>query len=79
MVEHTQIIRRQQPTNCLSVFDHFMGLALKDLIHFSSVLYFYSSYKRFQWVQKYNPSLKWIKHIDVQSYSAQIKLSLLGL
>ena len=23
--------RRQQPTNCLSVFDHFMGLALKGL------------------------------------------------
>ena len=31
MVKHTQIIRRQQPTNCLSVFDHFVGLALKGL------------------------------------------------
>ena len=29
MVKHTQTIRRQQPTNCLSVFDHFVGLALK--------------------------------------------------
>ena len=29
MVKHTQTIRRQQPTNCLSVFDHFMRLALK--------------------------------------------------
>ena len=28
MVKHTQAI---QPTNCLSVFDHFVGLALKDL------------------------------------------------
>ena len=29
MVKHTQTIRRQQPMNCLSVFDHFVGLALK--------------------------------------------------
>ena len=28
MVKHTQTIRR----NCLSVFDHFVGLALKELI-----------------------------------------------
>ena len=32
MVKHTQTIRRQWLTNCLSVFDHFVGLALKDLI-----------------------------------------------
>ena len=31
MVKHTQIIRRQQPTNCLSLFDHFVKLALKGL------------------------------------------------
>ena len=31
MVEHSQTIRRQNPTNCLSVFDHFVGLALKGL------------------------------------------------
>ena len=31
MIKQTQIIRRQQPTNCLSVFDHFVGLALKGL------------------------------------------------
>ena len=31
MVKHTQIIRRQQPTNYLSVFDHFVGIALKGL------------------------------------------------
>ena len=31
MVKHTQKIRRQQPTNCLSVFDHFLELALKWL------------------------------------------------
>ena len=31
MVKHTQTIRRLLPTNCLSVFDHFLGLALKGL------------------------------------------------
>ena len=31
MVKHTQTIRRQQPTNYLSVFDHFVGLVLKGL------------------------------------------------
>ena len=29
MVKLTQTTRRQQPTNCLSVFESFMGLALK--------------------------------------------------
>ena len=31
MVKHTQTVRRQKPTNYLSVFDHFVGLALKGL------------------------------------------------
>ena len=32
MVKHTKTFRRQQPTNCLSVLDHFVELALKGLI-----------------------------------------------
>ena len=32
MVKHTQTIRRQKPTKCLNVFDHFVGLALKGLM-----------------------------------------------
>ena len=32
MVKHTSTIRRPQSRNCLSVFDHFVGLALKVLI-----------------------------------------------
>ena len=32
MINHTQTIRRQEPTNFLSVFDYFVGLALKALI-----------------------------------------------
>ena len=31
MVKHTQTIHRLLPTNYLSVFDHFVGLALKEL------------------------------------------------
>ena len=31
MVKHTETIRRPLPKNCLSVFDHFVGLALKGL------------------------------------------------
>ena len=31
MVKHTQTIRRLLPLNCLSVFEHFVGLALKRL------------------------------------------------
>ena len=31
MAEFTQTIRRQQPTNCLGVFDYFVGLALKGV------------------------------------------------
>ena len=31
MVKHTQTIRQVFPNNCLSVFDHFVRLALKGL------------------------------------------------
>ena len=31
MVKGSQTIRQQQPTNYLSVFDHFVGLAPKEL------------------------------------------------
>ena len=31
MVKHTQTIRQLLLTNCLSVFDHFVGLAIKWL------------------------------------------------
>ena len=32
MVKDTQTIRWQEPTSCLSVFDHFVELVLKALI-----------------------------------------------
>ena len=31
MFKHTQTIRPLLPTNCLSVFDHFVGMALEGL------------------------------------------------
>ena len=34
MVKHTEVDRRQQPTNCLSAFDHIARLALKRLTHY---------------------------------------------
>ena len=34
MVKYTQTICRLLPTNCLSVFDHFMGLVLERLRSF---------------------------------------------
>ena len=33
MIKHTQAIRWKESTNCLSVLDHFVGLALKGLIN----------------------------------------------
>ena len=43
---NTQTIRRLLPTNCLSVFDHFVGLTLKELkiIQFISVCSFLNSH-----------------------------------
>ena len=32
MVKHVQTISRQQSMNCLSVFDYFVGLTLKELL-----------------------------------------------
>ena len=37
IVKHTQPTGPQGPTNCLSVFDHFVGLTLKGL--YSIILY----------------------------------------
>ena len=44
MVRHTQIISGNLPTNCLSVFDHFVGLALKRLKKIFKKYSFVSAY-----------------------------------
>ena len=33
LVKHSETIRQLLPTNCLSVFGHFVGLALKGLTY----------------------------------------------
>ena len=43
MVKYPRTIRRENPTNCLSVFDHFVGLALKGLISFNKIFEFVSA------------------------------------
>ena len=50
-------------TNCLSVFDHFVGLVCKRLSHFMSVVSFYSLIRKplvfcFQVVKKENSGIK---------------------
>ena len=45
MVKHTQTIRREKLTNCLSVFDHFVKLALKGL---EVILRFKNNQRQFQ-------------------------------
>ena len=49
MIKYTQIIRWQQPTNCLSESDHFVGLALKAsrqniVYHFYRSMFFIALY-----------------------------------
>ena len=50
MVKQIQTIRRQKPTNCLSLFDRFVGLALKglnpQLTHFMLLVSFYTPWKQ---------------------------------
>ena len=47
MVKHTQTIRCQEPANCLNVFNHFVGLALPQLLQ-NLVL----SLKLLKWTEK---------------------------
>ena len=39
MVKQTQTVHRLLPTNCLSAFDHFMGLGFKGIKCNDSVSY----------------------------------------
>ena len=49
MVKYTQTIRWQQSTNCLSVFYHLVGLALKGLRIMEKLLRLDSSYSPGNW------------------------------
>ena len=68
MVKHTQTTRRQQPTNCLGVFDHFVGLAptgLKGLplkAKLQSNVFIFKGYLRYKTITSQNmPSEAQIK------------------
>ena len=39
MVKYTRAIRRLLPTNCLSVFDHFVGLGFKGSSVYGETFY----------------------------------------
>ena len=39
MVKHTQTIRQQQPTKCLNVFGHFVGLAINAKKYFAQLFF----------------------------------------
>ena len=49
LAKHTQTIRRQKPTNCLGVFDHFVRLALKELTAEVRLVKPKGSAKHLQW------------------------------
>ena len=40
MVQHTQTIHQQKPTNCVSVFGHFWALALEGLTFYFGIAIF---------------------------------------
>ena len=48
MIKHVQTICRVLPTNCLSVFDHFVGLALKGLHTSLTWILYWEFYKKFR-------------------------------
>ena len=69
MVKHTQTIRQLQPTNCLNVFDHFVGLALNP---FHATGFFRYPLKKsepkvfcFQGVSKETNDMKWVKGLII--------------
>ena len=74
MVKHTQTNRRLLPANCLSVFDQFVGLALKGLTHFRPIYLFYTHLKHpgffccFQRVYKWNIGLICINGVIIVAF-----------
>ena len=68
MVKHTQTIRRVLPVNCLSVFDHLVGLAFKGLRTATLIC--------FKWFDMHygvnqahqNSALLHFEHVDLTQY-----------
>ena len=70
MVKHTQTIRRLLPTNCLSVFNHFVELTLKRL-----KLVFRIFYWPGQFTNKLKANIKSAKIIKVFDFYVAILYS----
>ena len=51
MIKHTQTIRGLLPTNCLSVFDHFMELALQAISDQCSISTFPNTIEMEYWLK----------------------------
>ena len=64
MVKSTQKIRRLLPTNCLRLFDHFLGLALKRL-NFTFVDFVYKFHVScMEWLNKSEQILRHTCYIE---------------
>ena len=53
MVKHTQTIRWLLPTNCLSMFDHLVGLALKEVRKIIHVIFFSQDLSFSQFIHRF--------------------------
>ena len=67
MVKHGQTARRLLPTDCLSVFDHFVGLAFKGL---NVIVFVHNGLKQSlilfgknEFITLYKDSLKHVKRL----------------
>ena len=71
MVKHNRKIRWQQPTDCLSVFDHLVGLALKELRFLLALFSIYLFF--FGWVLQYSSILYFPTNWKPPEYSSVVK------
>ena len=55
MAKYTQTIHRQEPTNCFSVFDHFVELGLKVLIISVALVSNLGILNEFKWINFHSP------------------------
>ena len=90
MVKHVQTISRQQSMNCLSVFDYFVGLTLKELLRkglfrILSNIYDETNIWQKYWAYSFS-SLGWsnasyasrLVHCNLQDFPEVLDLSLLN-
>ena len=75
MMKHIQTIRQMLSKNCLNVFDHFVGLALKQ---FSEEIIYLPEEFPFSWIifyYKWMPQEDFIKTIPTKNFSKIKKIN----